>query len=195
MNQWINEQFCGWLSLNQPYTNRYHHTLFYYSIYLSLHISAVLSSSFCENGRMVVPSGWILDNLNTQIQQGWPSQKLLNWMALTCAYFTALNRTFCQCPTCFTKSLPFTGLTYVVWRCFSLGVVKADYLNSLWINDRWPESFWIGLEPSAKARRCSEQSCRGRWFLGGAKNTTTQMEIVAPKCLLNSKEYILKMPI
>ena len=68
MNQWINEQFCGWLSLNQPYTNRYHHTLFYYSIYLSLHISAVLSSGFCENGRMVLPSGWILDNLNTQIQ-------------------------------------------------------------------------------------------------------------------------------
>lgn len=78
MNQWINVQFCGWLSLNQLYTNRYHHTLFYYSIYLSLHIWAVLSNVFCENGRMVIPSGWILDNLNTQIQQGWPSQKLLN---------------------------------------------------------------------------------------------------------------------
>ena len=32
-------------------------------------------------------------------------------------------------------------------------------------------------------------------FVGGAKNTTTQMEIVPPNCLLNSKEYILKKPI
>ena len=66
-----------------------------------------------------------------------------------------------------------------------------------------------GLEPSAKARRYSEQSCRGRdtsetWdrriFFGKATNTTnnlyqnTQMEIVSAKCLLNSKEFILNKP-
>lgn len=108
----------------------------------------------------------------------------------------SLNRKFCQCPTCFTGSLPFTELTCVVWRCFSLGGVKADYFNSLWFNDRWPESFHFGSAWSLPQRRAGVLSSPAMAvFLGGAKNTTTQMEIVAPKCLLNSKEYILKKPI
>ena len=58
----------------------------------------------------------------------------------------------------------------------------------------------LGLEPSAKARRYSEQSCRGRHETDGffsvklrTPQTTcnTQMEIGSPKCLLNSKECIL----